>query len=70
LIGHDEEEFILFGMLTQVEEGKMHLEDEDAHIELVFYQTVSTLLDEILWAVLTALGRQMTMGYSQMDVLC
>ncbi|KAI8080717.1 DNA polymerase alpha/epsilon subunit B-domain-containing protein [Gilbertella persicaria] len=35
LIGHDEEEFVLFGMLTQMEEGKIHLEDEDAYIELV-----------------------------------
>ncbi|KAG2234620.1 hypothetical protein INT48_003428 [Thamnidium elegans] len=38
LIGHDGEEFILFGMLTQVEEGKVFLEDEDAHIELVLDQ--------------------------------
>ncbi|KAI8349192.1 DNA polymerase alpha/epsilon subunit B-domain-containing protein [Choanephora cucurbitarum] len=35
LIGHDGEDFVLFGMLTQMEEGKIHLEDEDAHIELV-----------------------------------
>ncbi|KAI9355246.1 DNA polymerase alpha/epsilon subunit B-domain-containing protein [Pilaira anomala] len=35
LIGHDGEDFILFGMLTQVEEKKVFLEDEDAHIELV-----------------------------------
>lgn len=34
LIGHDGSEFVLFGMLTQVEEGKVFLEDEDAHIEL------------------------------------
>ncbi|CAO3653760.1 unnamed protein product [Mucor hiemalis] len=34
LIGHDGNEFVLFGMLTQVEEGKIFLEDEDAHIEL------------------------------------
>ncbi|KAI8379698.1 DNA polymerase alpha/epsilon subunit B-domain-containing protein [Radiomyces spectabilis] len=34
LIGHDEERFLLFGMLTQLEEGKFFLEDEDANIEL------------------------------------
>jgi hypothetical protein len=28
-------------MLTQVEEGKIHLEDEDAHIELDFSNAVS-----------------------------
>ncbi|KAF1802798.1 DNA polymerase alpha/epsilon subunit B-domain-containing protein [Mucor lusitanicus] len=38
LIGHDEEEFVMFGMLTQVEEGKLHLEDEDAHIELIMHE--------------------------------
>ncbi|KAL9552178.1 hypothetical protein PS6_004621 [Mucor atramentarius] len=38
LIGHDEEEFVMFGMLTQVEEGKLHLEDEDAHIELIMQE--------------------------------
>ncbi|KAI9490313.1 DNA polymerase alpha/epsilon subunit B-domain-containing protein [Zychaea mexicana] len=34
LIGRDREHFLLFGMLTQLEEGKIFLEDEDAHIEL------------------------------------
>ncbi|KAI7871797.1 DNA polymerase alpha/epsilon subunit B-domain-containing protein [Spinellus fusiger] len=34
LIGHDRGYFILFGMLTQLEEGKLFLEDEDANIEL------------------------------------
>lgn len=31
----------MFGMLTQVEEGKLHLEDEDAHIELIMLEAVS-----------------------------
>lgn len=31
----------MFGMLTQVEEGKLHLEDEDAHIELIMHEAVS-----------------------------
>ncbi|KAI9483679.1 MAG: DNA polymerase alpha/epsilon subunit B-domain-containing protein [Benjaminiella poitrasii] len=35
LIGQDGKNFVLLGMLTQLEEGKIHLEDEDAHIELV-----------------------------------
>ncbi|KAI8062723.1 DNA polymerase alpha/epsilon subunit B-domain-containing protein [Gongronella butleri] len=34
LIGHDTQHFTLFGMLTQLEEGKYFLEDDDAHIEL------------------------------------
>ncbi|KAL0088647.1 DNA polymerase alpha/epsilon subunit B-domain-containing protein [Phycomyces blakesleeanus] len=34
LIGHDRGHFLLFGMLTQLEEGKIFLEDEDANIEL------------------------------------
>ncbi|CAO3675892.1 unnamed protein product [Umbelopsis vinacea] len=34
LIGHDNEQFLLLGMLTQIEEGKMFLEDNDAHVEL------------------------------------
>ncbi|KAI8881892.1 DNA polymerase epsilon, subunit B [Backusella circina FSU 941] len=34
LIGHDGGSFILFGMLTQLEEGKFFLEDEDSHIQL------------------------------------
>ncbi|KAI9252940.1 DNA polymerase alpha/epsilon subunit B-domain-containing protein [Phascolomyces articulosus] len=34
LIGRDRDHFLLFGMLTQLEEGKVFLEDEDAHVEL------------------------------------
>ncbi|KAI8141350.1 DNA polymerase alpha/epsilon subunit B-domain-containing protein [Fennellomyces sp. T-0311] len=34
LIGRDREHFLLFGMLTQLEEGKIFMEDEDAHVEL------------------------------------
>jgi DNA polymerase epsilon subunit 2 len=44
LIGHDEEDFLIFGMLTQLEEGKIHLEDEDATIELVLNNAVSFYL--------------------------
>lgn len=33
----------MFGMLTQVEEGKLHLEDEDAHIELIMQEAVSRI---------------------------
>ncbi|CEG77121.1 hypothetical protein RMATCC62417_11918 [Rhizopus microsporus] len=39
LIGHDGGEFVLFGMLTQIEEGKLYLEDDDAHIELDISKT-------------------------------
>lgn len=42
MIGHDGNEFVLFGMLTQVEEGKIFLEDEDAHIELDITNAVSS----------------------------
>ncbi|KAI8991954.1 DNA polymerase alpha/epsilon subunit B-domain-containing protein [Mycotypha africana] len=35
LIGRDKKAFVIFGMLTQLEEGKIYLEDEDANIELV-----------------------------------
>ena len=41
LIGHDNEQFLLLGMLTQIEEGKMFLEDNDAHVELDLSQCVS-----------------------------
>ncbi|KAG0175875.1 DNA-directed DNA polymerase epsilon, subunit B [Apophysomyces sp. BC1021] len=34
LIGRDGGRFLLFGMLTQIEDGKLFLEDEDAHVEL------------------------------------
>ncbi|ORX58322.1 hypothetical protein DM01DRAFT_254213 [Hesseltinella vesiculosa] len=34
LIGHDTERFTLFGMLTQLEENRYHLEDDDGNIEL------------------------------------
>ncbi|KAI7900022.1 DNA polymerase alpha/epsilon subunit B-domain-containing protein [Cokeromyces recurvatus] len=40
LIGQDGKNFVLFGMLTQLEEGKIHLEDEDAHIELVLDKAI------------------------------
>lgn len=33
----------MFGMLTQVEEGKLHLEDEDAHIELIMHEAVGRI---------------------------
>jgi DNA polymerase epsilon subunit 2 len=32
--------FLLFGMLTQMQQGKVHLEDPDAFIELEFPQSV------------------------------
>ncbi|KAI9304710.1 DNA polymerase alpha/epsilon subunit B-domain-containing protein [Cunninghamella echinulata] len=34
LLGQDGDNFTLFGMLTQLEEGKIFLEDEDANIQL------------------------------------
>ncbi|KAI8978603.1 DNA polymerase alpha/epsilon subunit B-domain-containing protein [Pilobolus umbonatus] len=34
LIGHDGKFFVLLGMLTQIEQGKIHLEDAGGHIEL------------------------------------
>lgn len=34
LIGHDNERFLLFGMLTCMDDGKIYLEDDDGHIQL------------------------------------
>ncbi|KAI9311856.1 DNA polymerase alpha/epsilon subunit B-domain-containing protein [Dichotomocladium elegans] len=34
LIGRDREHFLLFGMMTQLEDGKVFLEDEDANVQL------------------------------------
>ncbi|KAG1591659.1 hypothetical protein G6F48_003155 [Rhizopus delemar] len=34
LIGQDGKDFVLFGMLTQITDGKLYLEDDDAYIEL------------------------------------
>jgi DNA polymerase epsilon subunit 2 len=42
LIGHDNEQFLLLGMLTQIEEGKVYLEDNDAHVELDLSRCVSS----------------------------
>jgi DNA polymerase epsilon subunit 2 len=36
--------YLLFGMLTQIEEGKLHLEDPDAFIQLLFDTNVGFLL--------------------------
>jgi DNA polymerase epsilon subunit 2 len=43
LIGHDNEQFLLLGMLTQIEEGKLFLEDNDAYVELDISRCVSHL---------------------------
>ncbi|CAO3683724.1 unnamed protein product [Umbelopsis ramanniana] len=43
LIGHDNEQFLLLGMLTQIEEGKVYLEDNDAHVELDLSRCKSTV---------------------------
>ncbi|KAJ1915824.1 DNA-directed DNA polymerase epsilon, subunit B [Mycoemilia scoparia] len=40
LQGRDEESFILFGMLSQLEEGKMFLEDKDRNVELDLTQVL------------------------------
>jgi DNA polymerase epsilon subunit 2 len=33
-MGREAQVFTIFGMMTQLDEGKIFLEDEDAHIEL------------------------------------
>ncbi|KAJ8653970.1 hypothetical protein O0I10_010419 [Lichtheimia ornata] len=42
LIGRDREHFLLFGMLTQLEDGKVFLEDEDANVQLDLSQCAYT----------------------------
>lgn len=58
----------MFGMLTQVEEGKLHLEDEDAHIELIMNEAVGIFdfIDTKLNIHATCIFRDMIMGYLQM----
>lgn len=47
LIGRDGGNFLLFGMLTQIEDGKLFLEDEDAHVELDVSQCVCICYDDV-----------------------
>lgn len=41
LLGREGEQFLLFGMLTQLQEGKVHLEDANGSIELDLSACVS-----------------------------
>jgi DNA polymerase epsilon subunit 2 len=43
LTGQRPGSYLLFGMLTQMQEGKYHLEDPDAYIELDFSGKVSVV---------------------------
>lgn len=58
----------MFGMLTQVEEGKLHLEDEDAHIELIMNEAVGIFdsIDTELNIHAICIYRDMITGYLQM----
>jgi DNA polymerase epsilon subunit 2 len=56
LIGHDNEQFLLLGMLTQIEEGKLFLEDNDAYVELDISRCVSHLNIISLFDLLTYLN--------------
>ncbi|KAK9763417.1 DNA-directed DNA polymerase epsilon, subunit B [Basidiobolus ranarum] len=42
LLGREDESFFLFGMLTQMEDGKYYLEDLDSHVQLDFEEAHQT----------------------------
>lgn len=69
MIGHDGGEFVLFGMLTQIEEGKLYLEDDDAHIELDISKIVRKQQIQISNKKTQSIIRNMNMAYLQMVYL-
>jgi hypothetical protein len=40
LKGKKQGQYLLFGMLTQIEDGKLHIEDPDAFIQVQFSENV------------------------------
>lgn len=52
-MGREAQVFTIFGMMTQLDEGKIFLEDEDAHIELNLEAVVKRIPHKFLIKLLT-----------------